>query len=833
MKKIIQLLALLMVMVTGRQIAPAQSNCDSITPSFTVNLSSNPNGTWISSPPIVRDGNCCGTTAPDKCIEFVITLSPLATAINFGIASGAIPPGSMFYQVNCGPPVAVGTPLCLNGPGPYWLTFCKPGNNTNTYQITSIGPPEPSPDDSTGSGCSAQLYAPGLLEDNSLTWTSIFPGPMGAYNSYLNCTTACDTVVVTPGANSPPYIDYVVCGYPASSACVSSSPWCDTIRMYVSPALTASVNPNPATFCSSAGSITLNGTPGGGVPSYTTTWTNGANGTGSIVCNGNTFTATLSGNYSYIVYDQNSPKCPPAVVNVPVTIIPPPQISFTATDECFGGTTVFTDYSTPGSGSVTGWNWTFGDGSACSNLQNPSHNYNACGSYNVILSVTSSSGCSATDTFSISVHPTPVASFTVPNVCYGEVSPFTNLSSVSSGNISSYAWDFGNFSNIDNSQSPNYVYAATGTYNVTLSVVSAAGCQAAFTSTVEVYPKPVPDFASSNVCIGSTSGFTDQSTVGGGQSVNSWTWAFGDGSPVANTQNPSHAYPQSGTYNVSLVVGTNWGCSDTVTKPITIYPDPVVNFSVSDTSTCLNACSQYTDLSTINSGALANWAWSFGDGGSSSQRNPEHCYAKAGSYSVSLTVTSGYGCVSTVGIANYVVVHPSPVAAFSYSPQPVLILEPVVHFADHSDTAATWNWDFGDNSYSSDQHPEHTYADTGTYCITLIIENRYRCADTTLNCLRINPDFAVYIPNAFTPSSSHHVNDVFAVKGIYTGKFDMWIFDRWGNEVFHSADINIGWDGHVNNSPTPVQEDTYVYKVEVYDPAGDLHTYAGVVNLIR
>lgn len=143
-------------------IAQPSGNCDPATPFFNVNLSSNPNGTWVS-PAAPRVGNCCSTTAPDKCVEIKITLSPLAVAINFQIASGAVPPGALFYQINCGPQIAVGTPICLNGPGPYSLTFCKPGNNINTYAITSIAAPAVSPDDTIGNGCSTTMYASGLL----------------------------------------------------------------------------------------------------------------------------------------------------------------------------------------------------------------------------------------------------------------------------------------------------------------------------------------------------------------------------------------------------------------------------------------------------------------------------------------------------------------------------------------------------------------------------------------------------------------------------------------------------------------------------------------------
>lgn len=516
-------------------------------------------------------------------------------------------------------------------------------------------------------------------------------------------------------------------------------------------------------------------------------------------------------------------------------IHPSPVASFTASVGCEGIPTAFTDSSFISSGNLTNWDWNFGDGSPQSSIQNPSHLYTGNGPYPVILTVTSNQGCTGVDTVHVAVYPKPIASFMAPNVCFGGVTSFQNQSGISSGTITSFAWDFGNFSQINNSQNPNYVYSSPGIFNVSLTAVSSHGCSSILTHSVQVYPQPTATFSATNACAGSSTIFTDLCTVGVGQSVNGWTWAFGDGSPIGNTQDPTHTYQQSGTYNVTLVGITNWGCSDTITKPVTVYSAPVVDLHVTDTAVCFNNCPRFMDASTISNGTLNSWSWSFGDGSvTSSLQNPTHCYASTGLYSITLTVSSSNGCFASATKTNYIHVYPVPTAAFSYSPQPVDILDPNVNFTDLSSAGVLhWGWDFGDYTGSSEQFPKHTYNDTGTYCITLIVENAYHCKDTALNCLRIEPEFAFYIPNAFSPLSSTGVNDVFMPKGIYTNKYQMWIFDRWGNQVFHTTDINIGWNGHVNNSDEVVQEDTYAYKIEVCDTAGDMHHYAGVVNLIK
>ena len=161
----------------------AQSGlCDANTPFFQVNLVGNPNGTWVSNPPIIRNGFCCGSSGSNRCIEFQITLDPSAVAINFQIASGALPSGSMYYQIGCGPPTPVGQPICISGSGPHTLTFCKPGNNDNTYSIISYSNPSLSPDVYTTENCAVVLSAQGV-NPSTITWSDITSGD-GSYNSF-------------------------------------------------------------------------------------------------------------------------------------------------------------------------------------------------------------------------------------------------------------------------------------------------------------------------------------------------------------------------------------------------------------------------------------------------------------------------------------------------------------------------------------------------------------------------------------------------------------------------------------------------------------------------
>src|SRR5688500_9997058 len=251
MKKIILLsikifvLGLFMV-IQNNHIWSQVPTCDPNVPFFQVDLTGNPAGVF-ESPTHSRQGNCCSTTSPDRCTSFEVILDSNAAMINFEIASGAIPTGSMFYQIGCGPQIPVGQPICIVGPGPHHITFCKPGNNENTYRITSIPKPTFPADDTVRIGCVTPISVLGM-EQSSITWQSVFPGVPGEYNAYLACTSNCDTNMYTPDNMAPPFIDYRICGFPIADECGYVAV-CDTIRIYNFGALTGNVTPNPGTFC--------------------------------------------------------------------------------------------------------------------------------------------------------------------------------------------------------------------------------------------------------------------------------------------------------------------------------------------------------------------------------------------------------------------------------------------------------------------------------------------------------------------------------------------------------------------------------------------------------
>jgi gliding motility-associated-like protein len=302
------------------------------------------------------------------------------------------------------------------------------------------------------------------------------------------------------------------------------------------------------------------------------------------------------------------------------------------------------------------------------------------------------------------------------------------------------------------------------------------------------------------------------------------------------------------SFNVSPASTTNYtitvtdGCTTLPASAIitvTILPLPVIAFSPNVTSGCFPTCITFTDLTTVAGGSIASWNWDLGDGTTSVLQNPStHCSYAAGTYDITLTATTTGGCSASSTINNMITIFPQPVAQFTFGPQPTTTETPTINFTDLSIDATNWLWDFGDatnlfqpNS-SNQMNPIHMYGDTGQYCVTLIVQSIGGCPDTTINCLRIEPEYTFYIPNAFTPNGDE-MNNVFAPKGQNIVEFTMRIFDRWGNMIFKSNSINDGWNGKVQNMGLVVQEDVYVYNIVIKDNLGKKHQYIGHVTVVK
>ncbi|MEW6469998.1 MAG: PKD domain-containing protein [Bacteroidota bacterium] len=619
--------------------------CGPNTPSFTVNLTGFPAGSW-TSPSVVRDDQCCGVTPPDRCVEFWVTLDPGSQGIRFDISSGAIPPGALFYQLNCANPTAVGDTMCINGVGPHRITFCKPGNNQNTYTITSIPAPSAGPPIAVSNGCTGIIFATGY-DIPSMSWTSVPSNP--TYNSYLSCMVGCDTVVVTAQPGYPPSVLYQVCGYPLGGC--QSMLICDTVRVYFISDKTATITPPNPVICFGGppAVLTANGT--GGAPPYFYSWSTGAT-TQSISVGAGTYWVQIS----------DSTNCPPVYDTITVIANPSPISANAGPDD----TICVYNGSFQLNGSVvvaTGGVWSGGTGTFSPNnttlnaTYTPSPGEIAAGTVTLVLTTTGNGPCPAsTDTVTLYISAAPVAAFSATSACLNQTTAFTDQSTTTLGTIVSWSWNFGDAS-ASTQQNPTHIYTSAGNYTVTLIVSNSAGCLDTISQNITVHPLPSAAFGNTAQCFVDSVFFTDLSTISSG-TITTWSWNFGDAS-ASTQQNPSHFYAAPGSYTVTLIVGSSFGCTDTTSMVITVQPSPVAVFNAPPV--CFNGTTVFTDSSYISSGSIVSWSWNFGDASTSTLQNPTHLYSSPGSYNVTLIVTSAAGCIDT--LVQQVVVNPLPVVA--------------------------------------------------------------------------------------------------------------------------------------------------------------------------
>ncbi len=443
--------------------------------------------------------------------------------------------------------------------------------------------------------------------------------------------------------------------------------------------------------------------------------------------------------------------------------------------------------------------------------------------------VTDIKGCITTTTISITQPAVLTVSSVPKTICISQATTLT--ANVIGGTTNySYLWN-ATAGTQTNSVNP----ITTTTYSV--KVIDSKGCKDS--NTVTVFVRDSLKFLAVSPGAEKCKGFTTNlnATGFGGDSLFTYTWVSNTGSMSGQSVNVSP--PVTTTYTLILKDGCNTPSIDT-TITVIIDPLPQISFSSDKQNGCYPLCVAFTNSTTISSTDTIKYNWNLGGTNSSyasTAITPTHCYKASGVFTVSLTATSGKGCIAKSYISNMITAYPHPKAKFYSSPDAPNILSPLVQFTDASYAPGSgissvfWQT-FGDatDSTSTLPNPQHTYRDTGTYCPTLIVTNTFGCKDTLTQCLVIEPYFTLYIPNAFSPNGDGY-NDNFNVVGDYIFDFEMRIFDRWGNLVYHSTNVKNGWNGSMKG--VSAAEDVYVYLINATDYYNKSYSYKGTVTLIK
>ena len=563
----------------------------------------------------------------------------------------------------------------------------------------------------------------------------------------------------------------------------------------------------------------------------------------------------------------NSDNCPDSVYHN-VTVYKLPEPSFTFNSQACDSTIRFSEISYAGSGSISSWEWDFGDGSPLVTIPAPghlghgdtSHLYSSQNSFYVVLKITNSNGCVDTISQLVESYPCILASFTHSDTLLCANYPITfSDSSLTASRIDQWHWIFGDGNDTlysTHTSDVTHRYANGGTYVVNL-VISASISGRTFIDTmsklVTINPTPLTQFANKAVCLDQITLFTDTTKTYGAR-ISSWNWTFGEPTSgvldTSSVKNPSHTYDTAGIYNVQLVVMNQYGCKDSLTKPTRIFAVPIAHFN--NSVACSGNPTYFNDRTIIADTSIFSWHWNFGEVSShkdtSLLEDPSHQYKNEGTYQVKLIVKDKNGCYDTADSS--VVVNVTPLSAFTVT-EKVNNMIGKIKLNNNTVDADSFFWDFGDPTIpnSTDESPIVTYSHDDTYLIMLVSSNSFHCSDTTYFQYKVLFK-GLYIPNAFAPSSGVLGVSLFQPVGvnIKEGTYLVEVFDTWGHLMWQSKELDTeghpveGWDGKdPNGNQSPAG--TYMWKINATFNDGSLwegsdigkgdYKTIGTVTLIR
>lgn len=485
--------------------------------------------------------------------------------------------------------------------------------------------------------------------------------------------------------------------------------------------------------------------------------------------------------------------------------------------------------------------WVYGTGeTSTTNDSLHTHTFynfsNSTVTYVVRLYASTNEGCQTQDQVVVQVSPELNADFTVSNQ---GCSPLTVMFDNNTDGGWAYQWVFGDGTSSNEFEPVHTFFNWTDedtVYNVLLVVENQFGCIDTADAFVNVYALPQVNFTATpeEQVWPSATIQLDNTTIGGDLN---WEWRMNDGTYLYTEEPGSYTYSQWGEYQIRLI-GSNSFCSDTAFRTITIIPPPPTIGFNGPASGCVPLTVQFENLSTY----AATSSWQFGDGGQANATNPVYTYYQPGTYTVTLTVVGVDGSTVVETQEQIIEVYPNAQAAFTVTPNEISIPSQPVYFLNLSSNSTSYFWDFGDDNTSTENSPIHYYTEEGAYSITLIANNQYNCPDTmTLyDAVYAKKGGLIDFPNAFTPdpnggnggsyNPNSYDNDVFFPMNSGVIEYQLQIYNKWGELLYESKDVNKGWDGYYRGQLC--KQDVYVWKVVARFVDGQMFEKAGDVTLL-
>ena len=598
------------------------------------------------------------------------------------------------------------------------------------------------------------------------------------------------------------------------------------------------------------------------------------------------------GNYQVTLIAITANGCADTVTQ-PVVVNPKPTADFTVSAVCYGATSVFTNTSSVSTGSIVAYAWSLGNGNS-SILPNPTQAYASSGAFPVTLAVETDSGCADTFNSIATVYIKPTAGFMATSPCIGNPVQFTDTSGPA-GQVTGFNWTFGD-GGISTLQNPQHLYTTAAIYMVQQIVSTVNGCLDTVVQQDTVRGKGAAQFTAPAVCIGDSMKFTNTTSNTATYPITSYTWNLGDGSGTSTATNPVYLYGNSGNYNVILIADFTDGCADTITHPVTVYPTPTITSSIiedscngaSDGSIALNpATGQIPFTYAWSNGATQALNTSLAQGPYSVTFTDTHqCSATAAfniteppslsadtavtpvicagenNGAIAVTATGGTppyrfmwnsgdntSAISNLSPGTYTVTLSDALgcsltetATLPSTPPYLVQITPVVtiNLGDSiqlspttlNGNAASWQWS-PDEFLSCTDCQSPVAQPYTTFIYTVQSTSDKGCVAGNTIQVEVIPTYNVFIPNVFTPNGDGK-NDFFEVFGEKSTWqfFTVQVYDRWGERVFESSDMNFEWNGSFKGKP--LEPAVYVYEMRIVFI--DNHTdklYKGSVTLLR
>ncbi|MCD6069325.1 MAG: hypothetical protein K0S33_4151 [Bacteroidetes bacterium] len=424
------------------------------------------------------------------------------------------------------------------------------------------------------------------------------------------------------------------------------------------------------------------------------------------------------------------------------------------------------------------WNWSTNDTTQTISVNSPGS------PQTITVSIRDLRGCITRDTVVLMPAPNPVALMYGASACYGDSIRLKSNSSIGSGSITNYYWQFGDASTYSTSLNDTIHkwYASPGSYAVTLIVTSNFGCTDTVLQNVVSLPPPVAAFSSLFNCAADSMEFTSNSSVpplAGAITQNYWnfdTVSFASPALYSPAVNPSFHYSTAGNYWVKLVVRTGLGCRDSITQNITIVPRNTPSFSISNL--CFGDTADFTNSSVCNTGSCS-YLWDFGDGSQSVAANPAKIYPAAGAYNVKLKVSAANACTDSVIVP--LIINAKPTVSFATNP----VCEGDITYLTNNTTISSgtitgYLWDAGNATTSVSFNHSLVYAVPGIYPVTLTATSDSGCVASQSANVTVHAN-----PTAQYSISNNCLNQVSAFTGNSIGNGLLYVWN-FGNSATSS-----------------------------------------------